>query len=318
MTEPGKVDGVGAAARFNVPQGVATDGAGNVYVADSGNSTIRKITPTGVVTTLAGSAGVIGNADGTGAAARFSVPVGVATDDAGDVYVADVGNDTIRKITPAGVVATLAGSAGVQGSADGTGAAARFMLPQGVATDGAGNVYVADLGNSTIRKVTAAGVVTTLAGSAGVFGSADGIGAAASFVAPFGIAADGAGNVYVADVVNQTIRKITPAGLVATLAGLAGVPGSEDGTGEAARFRAPTGVAADDAGNVYVADRNNQTIRKITATGVVTTLVGVAGQSGFVEGPLPGRIALPLGIALSGNSLYIVLNNGVAVVRNLP
>ncbi len=314
----GSADGTGAAARFNSPTGVATDSAGNVYVADNVNSTIRKITPAAVVTTLAGKAGVFGSPDGTGAVASFNFPRGVATDSAGNVYVADTANSTIRKITPAGVVTTLAGAAGVFGSADGTGAAARFNSPFGVATDSAGNVYVADAFNSTIRKITPAGVVTTLAGAAGVFGSADGTGAAASFNFPQGVATDSTGNVYVADTVNSTIRKITPAGVVTTLAGTAGVSGSADGTGAAARFNRSQGVATDGAGNVYVADTNNSIIRKITSAAVVSTIAGGAGEIGFTEGALPGVLAFPKAVAVSGTSLYITLYNGVAVVQNRP
>jgi secreted PhoX family phosphatase len=147
----------------------------------------------GTLVVLAGVPSGIGSADGTGSAARFSYPKGVAVDGSGNVYVADYNNDTIRKVTPAGVVTTLAGSPGVIGSADGTGSAAQFNSPQGVAVDGSGNVYVADSGNSTIRKVTPAGVVTTLAGSAGVNGSADGTGSAARFNSPAGVAVDGSG-----------------------------------------------------------------------------------------------------------------------------
>lgn len=166
----GSADGTGAAARFANPIGVAVDRDGNVYVGDTYNSTIRKVTATGVVTTLAGTAGMPGSADGMGAAARFNHPNGVAVDSAGNVYVADTQYSTIRKITPAGVVMTVAGSATITGSADGTGAAVRFNGPRGVAVDGADNVYVADTFNSTIRKVTSAGVTTTVAGTAGVTG----------------------------------------------------------------------------------------------------------------------------------------------------
>src|SRR5215469_8748802 len=264
---PGWQDGTGAAAGFDEPYGVATDSAGNVYVADFANDIIRKITPAGVVTTLAGTANISGSTDGTGAAARFGGPWGVATDGAGNVFVADTFNYTVRKITPAGVVTTLAGTAGMPGSNDGAGAAARFNEPLGVAVDSAGNVYVADALNDTIRKVTPAGVVTTLAGSPGVFGSADGTGAAAQFNTPQGVATDGAGNVYVADWLNQIIRKITPAGVVTTLAGTAGMSGSADGTGAAARFYEPEAVATDGAGNVYVADGSNNVVRKITPDG---------------------------------------------------
>jgi hypothetical protein len=212
---------------------VATDSSGNVYVADFYNHTIRKITPAGVVTTLAGSAGDFGNRDGTGSAASFEYPEGVATDSAGNVYVIETFRNTIRKITPAGVVTTLAGKAGfwrdlLGGSADGTGSAARFDNPAGVATDSGGNVYVADWMSATIRKITPAGVVTTLAGSpsppkhraGGSCCSTDGTGSAARFAGPFGVATDRDGNVYVADTFNHTIRKITPAGVVTTLAGL--------------------------------------------------------------------------------------------------
>jgi len=179
------MDGTGAAARFYEPGGVAVDRAGNIYVTDMRNHTIRKVTTAGVVTTLAGTAGLVGSTDGTGTAARVYEPKDVAIDSAGNVYVADFGNHTIRKVTTAGVVTTLAGTAGLAGSADGTGAAARFNLPRGVAVDGASNVYVADTYNHTIRKVTAAGVVTTLAGTADMAGSAEGTGRRCALQLPY-------------------------------------------------------------------------------------------------------------------------------------
>ena len=165
--------------------------------------------PVGTVTTFAG--GSSGSADGTGADARFYDPVGVAVDGDGNVYVADYGNHAIRKITPAGVVTTLAGTAGSSGSADGTGADARFKYPSGVAVDGDGNVYVGDTSNNQIRKITPAGEVTTLAGTATGSGFADGIGPFARFFAPYGVAVDGDGNIYVADNANHVTRKVTPA-----------------------------------------------------------------------------------------------------------
>jgi len=309
----GSADGTGAAASFQTPAGIATDTAGNVYVADFNNQTIRKVTPAGVVTTFAGKPEVLGSADGAGTAARFQDPSGVATDGAGNLYVADSGNNTIRKITPNGVVSTFAGTAGMTGSADGIGAAARFADPSGVATDSAGNIYVADSGNSTIRKITAAGVVSTLAGTAGVVGSADGIGAAASFNNPVGVAADGAGNLYVTDILNFTIRKITPPGVVTTLAGTPGVKGSTDGAGLAASFDTPHGIAADSAGNIYVSDSDADTIRELTPAGVVTTLAGTAGAAGSADGTgAAARFSGPSGVAsdMAGN-LYVAdsLNN---------
>ncbi|HEX7926944.1 MAG TPA: NHL repeat-containing protein, partial [bacterium] len=316
ITRSGSDDGTGAAARFFTPFGVTADVDGNVYVADRDNGTIRKITPTGEVSTLAGTAGTPGSADGTGSAAQFATPFGVATDSAGNVYVADTDNSTIRKITPAGVVSTFAGTAEAPGSADGTGADAAFTTPQGVATDSAGNVYVADSGNHTIRKITPGGVVTTLAGSAGHTGSTNGTGAAARFTSPRGITADGAGNVYVADMVYYTIRKITPAGVVTTLAGTTGTPGTADGKGVAARFSFPAGVAADGAGNLYVSD--GAAVRKVTPAGVVTTVVGVAEVNGFVPGSLPGALMPVNSLAVHGTSLYITMANGIVVVSPLP
>jgi sugar lactone lactonase YvrE len=317
---------VGNNARFNYPSAVAVDGAGDVYVADSGNSTIRKLTATGIVTTLAGlvqlnadGTPVTGALDGTGSAARFFNPQGVAVDTAGFLYVADTANHTIRKVSPMGVVTTLAGLAGSKGRVDGVGAAARFYYPRGVALDSAGTLYVADTLNGTIRKVTPDGVVSTLAGLAGSFGSADGAGSNArfggsvnsEFGGPTGLGVDGAGNIYAADMVNNTIRKVTPAGVVTTLAGLAqdanGAPvtGSTDGTGSDARFggfppgsldfyRGPAGVTVDPEGNLYVADTGNNTIRKGTpALRILNShssvlqfefmLTGPAGQRAVVE-----------------------------------
>jgi len=295
----GSVDGTNSAARFDWPLGLTVNGSGNVYVAEWVNDTIRKVTPVGinwVVTTPVGKAGVAGSADGTNSAARFNGPGGVAVDSAGNVYVADTHNHTIRKVTPVGpnwVVTTLAGKAGVAGSADGTNSAARFYEPLGVAVDSMGNVYVAGNGNNAIRKVTPVGtnwVVTTPAGNAAVAGSADGTNSTARFNSPLGVAVDSAGSVYVADTANDNIRKMTLVGtnwVVTTLAGRVGIAGSADGTNSAARFNLPISVAVDGAGNLYVADAGNETIRKVTPVGtnwVVTTLAGKAGIAGSAGG----------------------------------
>jgi sugar lactone lactonase YvrE len=311
-------DGTGAAARFGYEQGIAVDAAGNVYVADTNNSTIRKIAPGGVVTTLAGAAMVVGSSDGTGAAASFRYPGGIATDSAGNVYVADTYNNTVRKITPAGVVTTLAGTAGVSGGVDGTGAGASFSLPVGIVVNAAGTIYVSDFYDNTIRAITPAGVVTTLAGATGTVGSADGTGAAARFNGPQGIALDASGNLYVADSWNATIREVTPAGVVTTFAGTAGVTGAANGAATAATFSVPLDVAIDGSGDLYVADNGNSLIRKISAAGVVSSVIGTAGQNLFSAGLLPGSLQNPTSVALGGTSLFITTINGVAVVPNVP
>lgn len=186
----GNIDGTARDARFNLPRSVAVDGSGNILIADAYNHTIRKMTPAGVVSTLAGSAGQWGSDDGIGSAARFNYPEGIAVDRAGNVIVADSANRTIRKISPTGTVTTVAGNAGQMGYDDGQGSAARFDWPQGVTVDAAGFVYVADAFNHTIRKISPAGVVTTLAGSPGVSGSTDGTGSSAQFNWPFGVTVD--------------------------------------------------------------------------------------------------------------------------------
>jgi hypothetical protein len=311
-------------AKLGLPHAVVCDSAGNLYIADTYNNVVRKVTfaTTNVdttFTTLAGTAGGEGSADGTGSAALFKYPNGVAVDATGNVYIADESNHTIRKITSGGVVTTLAGTAGSQGSTDGTGSAARFASPAGVAADVEGNVYVADRANHSIRKITSGGVVTTLAGSsASDTGSSDGAGSSARFWAPRSVAVDDRGTVYVADTANHTIRKITPGGEVSTLAGTAGSLGSTDGTGSAARFYQPRGVAVDAARNVYVADWVNHTIRKITSDGVVTTLAGTAGSSGSTDGTgSAARFNRPLGVAVDAADNVYVTDGSNHTIRKI-
>jgi sugar lactone lactonase YvrE len=297
----GTANGTNSAARFNYPSGIAVDKAGNVFVVDSINHTIRKLRPDAsgwVVTTLAGSpdaqgpGGNGGSADGTGSGAGFSFPRGLAIDTAGNLYVADWGNSTIRRVTPAGVVTTRAGAAGQLGSNDGPGAAARFNQPSGVAVDSATNIYVADTYNHTIRQITPARVVTTLAGQAGSPGSADGMGSNARFEFPSSIALDSASNIYVADTYNNTIRKLTPVGtnwIVTTLGGMAGFYGTADGAGSIARFGNPNGLAVDNAGNIYIADFYFNTIRKGYPPPKIINFAFSGGQFRFDLTAPPGQ-----------------------------
>jgi hypothetical protein len=342
---PGSADGSGTAVRFSGPFAIAKDSSGNLYVADSGNATVRKITTNGVVTTIAGMAGNTGSADGVGSTARFDYPAGVAVDSMGNIYVADsgppsfsnFGNHTIRKITAGGVVTTFAGTAGHPGSADGVGSGASFNYPAGLAVDGADNIYVADRGNQTIRKITPAAVVTTLAGSSGNIGFADGTGNLAFFTAPGAVAVDSGGTVYVADSGNQTIRRISPAGAVTTLAGYPRSAGSTGGTGGAARFNfgyiqlcsgtqcggigpQPVtifgGIGVDQTGNLYVGDTANNTIRKVTSAGVVTTVAGLAGVGGTSDGAGSGaRFNQPHGLFVDGAGNIYVADIGNSTIR---
>lgn len=304
----GTTNATGGDARFNSPAAIALDSAGIRYVADTANHIIRRIVANGVVNTMAGGAGVPGFADATSTTARFNSPAGIAVDVAKNVYVSDTGNHTIRKITSAGVVTTLAGSPGLTGSTDASGVNARFNAPAGLVVDASGNVFVCDAGNHTIRKITSAGVVTTIAGSAGISGTTDATGSAARFNSPKGIAIDSAGNLYVADSGNHAIRKITTAGEVTTFAGLAGNSGSTDATTNSARFNTPKAITIDATGTFHVADSGNHTIRKITSSGVVTTAAGLAGSSGNTTGNGSiARFSNPTGIASTpdGYNLYV-------------
>ncbi|GAB4361781.1 MAG: hypothetical protein Kow00128_00880 [Deltaproteobacteria bacterium] len=315
----GAADGLDNAARFSSPMGIALIGTSLIFVADTGNHTIRKIVPAGPVgdvTTLAGSAGTPGDTDGTGAAARFRSPAGIASDGS-TLFVCDTGNHTVRNVTQAGAVTTLAGSPGVAGFADGTGSAARFDAPEGIGLIGGGSalLVVADTGNHVVRQLTAGGTTTLLAGNPPQDGETDGIGSAARFSGPSGIAQIG-DDLYVADANNHTIRRIAPDGTVTTFAGLAGTPGTSDGTGTAARFSGPGGVAAL-GGDLYVADTDNHTIRKITGTGVVTTIAGSPGAAGSADGTgTAARFSGPRGIVALGGDLYVA-DTGNHTVRKV-
>jgi hypothetical protein len=419
----GTLDGVGNNAQFNDPWGVTVDKNGYVFVADSGNDTIREITPAGIVTTIAGFAGTAGAADGTNSAARFNFPLAIAVDAATNIYVADTGNYTIRKVTPVGnnwVVTTIAGMAGNPGTSDGTNGDARFGGPQGiavdasnnvfvgdnvrtniasgslrmitqsgtnwitstivnnllfctgvavdkagvvyvadgaragithiitragtnwlvkavtdtngqimyssfisggVAVDGASNIFLADYGNFDIEELTPSGanwVQSLLAGESSTIGSADGTGTNAQFYQPASLASDGAANIYVADSGNNSIRVVTTEGIVSTFAGSLGSGGSANGTGAAARFNNPWGIAIADSGLIYVADLFDSAIRRVTSAGVVSPVAGSPGNIGTNDGVgSNARFEYPDGVAVDTNGNIFVADNGNSTIREI-
>lgn len=302
----GYAEGTGAAAQFAQPYNVAVDNDGNVYVADTDNHRIRKITPTGETTTLAG--GTKGDANGTGSDAQFNYPYGLTVGSDGNIYVADTHNHRVRKVTPEGVVSTFAGSTG--GYHDATGTDAQFYYLTGITADQHGNFYVADKDNHKIRKITSAGVVTTLAG--GSSGYAEGNGPAAQFNSPYNVAVDEAGNVYVADANNHRIRKITPEGEVTTLAG--GEQGDAVGTGAEARFYYPYAITIDGNGDLFVADTFNQKVKKIDTDGQVTSLAG--STNGYLDGDASAaQFNYPTGIAAGAPGTIIVADKDGHKIR---
>lgn len=362
--DKGDVDATGTAASFSFPDGMGVDAAGNIYVGDSDNNSIRKITPAGVVTTFAGKS-KHSLVNGAANAATFNYPAGVVTDASGNIYVADAGNDVIRKISSAGVVSTFAGS-GEAGNADGSGTAASFSDPTGLAIDANNIIYVADSANNVLRKITASGQVSTIQlfvdnnGASGPNNYPTGVAIDAAgniyytnttwnslcqigskfnstfsvgnnpgptngmfFNIPYGVAVDKDGNVYVADKNNSRICKINAAGFETTIAGQATdtnfpVSGYQDGIGTSAVFNHPQGVAVDGAGNVYVADTGNNLIRKITPAGVVTTLAGQLTPGSSDGTYTSASFKKPIGITVNsaGTVLYIA-DTGNNLIRKI-
>ena len=255
---PGSCDGQGAKASFFYPGALAADSNGNIYVADTHNNLIRKITPAGTVSTVAGR--LTHETADLDSPDRFDNPSGIAVDKAGNIYVADWNNDEVRKITGQGTTTIIAGSRN-PGASNGISKAATFYLPGGIAVDGKGNIFVADTYNNMIREIKPNGWVTTLAGQKKK-GAQDGKGATAAFLHPQGIAIDGLGNIIVADMGNNTIRQVSTGGIVTTIAGN-GSRGEENGPALQASFSRPYSVAVGPDGSIYVADFQNNLIRKI-------------------------------------------------------
>jgi sugar lactone lactonase YvrE len=303
----GFANGQGAAASFSQPGGITTDSQGNVYVSDSFNNVIRKITPDGTVSTFAGN-GNIGYIDGPVASAEFYGPQGLAFDSKGNLCVSDLGNNVIRKISPAGVVSTYAGI-GSAGYVDGAALTlASFNNPSGLTVDAADNIYVADRGNNVVRKIIAAtNIVITLAGTK-TAGYVNGTGLSASFSSPNGVAADASASIYVADLGNAAIRKITSGAITTTVAG---------SPSQTALFNLPAAVAFDKSGNLFVVDEGGRVLEYTTGN-VLYTLAGTSGVSGFINGTgTAAQFSNPQGVAVDANGNIYVADQGNNCIRKI-
>ena len=323
-TSPSGDGGAATAAQLNTPYGVAVDSSGNLYFSDAVNNRIRKVTAsTGVISTVAGT-GAHGSGGDGGAAtsAQFNTPYGVAVDGSGNIYIADGRNHRIRKVTAStGVISTVAGTGAAGSTGDGAAATlAKLSSPRGVAVDGSGNIYIADTSNHRIRKVDTSATPWTIStvagdGTKGISGDG-GAATAAKLDVPYGVAVDGSGNIYIADTDNHRIRKVDAttgniSRVAGTLAKLSGYSG-DGGAATAAEINTPLSVAVDGSGNIYIADRNNERIRKVDASGNISTVVGTGtpGYNGDGCRATTARLYIPYGVAVDGSgNLYIADGN---------
>jgi sugar lactone lactonase YvrE len=320
--------GPATSAQLNSPSGVAVDTAGNLFIADSGNNGIRKVTPGGVISTVAGNGTAGFSGDGGPATSAQLRPSGVAVDASGNLFIADSGNSRIRKVTLGGVISTVAGNGTAGFSGDGGPATSAGLSASGVAVDTAGNLFIADPGNNCVRKVTPAGMISTVAGNGiggirnGGFSGDGGPATSAQLYYPSGVAVDTAGNLFIADTLNQRIRKVTSGWVISTVAGN-GYPGF-DGDGRPATVTAlnsPSGVAVDTAGNLFIADTYNQRIRKVTPGGVISTVAGngTLGFSGDGNAATSAQLNSPSGIAVdAAGNLFIADASNYRVRKVTP
>jgi len=315
--------GPATSAQLNAPSGVAVDTAGNLFIADRNNNRIRKVTPGGVISTVAGNGTQGFSADGGPAtSAQLNAPLGVAVDTARNLFIGDYGNDRVRKVTSSGIISTVAGNEIRGFSGDGGPAtSARLSYPYSVAVDTAGNLFIADTYNHCVRKVTPGGVISTVAGN-GTYGfSGDGGPAtAAQLRIPQGVAVDTAGNLFIADTGNNRVRKVTPGGVISTVAGN-GTHGfsGDGGPATSAQLNYPSGVAVDTARNLFIADRNNNRIRKVAPGGVISTVAGngTYGFSGDGGPAMAAQLRIPQGVAVDTTRNLFIADYGNNRVRKV-
>jgi len=324
--------GPATSASIFAPQGIATDRAGNVYFTDLGNEVVNKLDSTGNLTVFAGTLTSVGDTGDGGLATNAELygPTGVAFDAAGNLYIADSGNQVIRKVDPAGIISTVAGTAGSYGFSGDNGPAtkAKFFTPIDVAVDALGNLFIADKTNQRIRKVNTAGIISTIAGNGTCAETGDGgLATAAEICYPTALTVDSNGNLYFADNFNSVVRKIDTAGTISTVAGISGSLGytGDGGPATSAELDQPSGVKADGAGNIYISDSNNNVIRKVDTTGKITTVAGSGYDAGKGQGGYSGdggpatkaELANPWSIALDKAGDIYITDTGNYVVRKV-
>jgi sugar lactone lactonase YvrE len=316
--------GPATSASLMDPKGVAPDSNGNVFIADFGCHCIRKVDSGGIITTVAGNgnAGFSGDG-GPAAAANLFWPFGLVVDVAGNLFISEVGNNRIRKVDAGGTITTVAGDGNFGFNGDGGPAtSATFSIPWGIALDSGGNLFIADEGNHRIRKVDTAGVISTVAGNGNSEFSGDGGPAtSAGVLAPFGVTVDPAGNIFITDSVNGRIRTVDSSGIISTTAGNGSTGfGGDGGPATDASLSNPFGVATDNSGNLFIADQNNNRIRKVDSAGVISTLAGNGTSTFGGDGNHATGASLnsPGGLAIDGaGNVYLSDNHRIRRVDAL-
>ena len=322
-------DGGPATSAGMSTSGVAVDAIGNIFIADGYNNRVRKVAPNGAITNVAGNGTRGFSGDGQGAtAAELNFPVAVALDAAGNLFIADLYNNRIRKVSTSGIITTVAGN-GAQNSQSGQGTysgdngpatSAGLNMPYGVAVDASGNFFIADLYNNRVRKVSSSGTITTVAGNGQQNFSGDGGPAiSASLAQPYGIAVDALGNLFVADFGNVRVRKVSASGVITTIAGN-GNPGfsGDGGSAASAQLNYPKGLAVDASANLFIADFGNNLVRKVSASGVITTVAG-NGNFGYTGDGGPATSAeldFPLGVAVDASGNFLIADTN-SVIRKV-
>ena len=318
--------GSAVSAELNGPSWMVVDVAGNLYISDAANNRIRKINTNGIISTVAGNGTGGYTGDGSAAtSAELNNPLGVAVDGTGNLYIVDYGNSVVRKVNNGGIISTIAGTGGFGYSGDGGAAtSAQLYYPQGIAMDGSGNIYIADVGNYVIRKVNAGGIISTVAGNNTPGYSGDGAAATSAQLSqqPTGIYVDASSNIFIADQGNNVIRKVNTGGIISTIAGngTGGFSG-DGGVATSAELNHPHGIYGDSLNNLYVTDNSNNRIREINSSGTISTIAGngTAGYSGDGGLAKSAELNLPVSAMVHYGRIYIAdgNNNRIRMTGNI-
>ncbi|MCX6396057.1 MAG: PxKF domain-containing protein [Propionibacteriales bacterium] len=302
---------------FN-PYGVAVDGSGNVYIADTVNNRVEKVTPGGQLSVIAGTGDTGAPTEGPATSSNLDLPIGVAVDGSGNVYIADYGNNRVEQVTPGGQLSVIAGTSSQGAPTAGPATSSNLNSPAGVAVDGSGNVYIADQGNHRVEQVTPGGQLSVIAGTGVAGAPTAGPATSSNLDNPTGVVVDGTGNVYIADGRNNQVEKVTPGGQLSVIAGTGAAGAPTAGPATSSNLRTPFGVAVDGSGNVYIADTSNHRVEKVTPGGQLSVIAGTGAAGAPTAGPATSsNLSYPTGVAVDGTGNVYIADFGNHRVEKL-